>query len=55
MKYAIIDRASLIVVNVALWDGKTPWHPGDEYMVVESDIADIGDKYDPESGTFNKV
>ena len=53
-KFAIILDG--IVENVAIWDGVTPWNPGDEYTIVEvTDIfCDIGYIYN-ENGFFNPL
>ena len=52
MNHAIIDKTGE-VVNVVCWEG-AEWLPPRGHMVVRSDIASIGDKYDHESGIFMK-
>lgn len=49
--YAIIDESGH-VVNMAVWDGASPWSPGDQYLVVQSDVASIGWSYDRVTGEF---
>lgn len=52
MNYAIIDENNL-VVNVALWDGETPWDPGPGLYIEaipEGSSAWIGWSY--EDGNF---
>lgn len=51
MRYAVIE--SEIVVNVAVWDGSSPWSPGEGLIAVRSDEAGIGWSYDPETGAFS--
>jgi hypothetical protein len=41
MNYAIIDETGL-VVNVVLWDGKTPWVPPAGYIALPLLEASIG-------------
>ncbi len=28
-RYAVVDKKSDIVLNIVVWDGKTPWSPPD--------------------------
>lgn len=51
MRYAVIDTT--LVVNVALWDGETEWHPGEGLIAVRSDEAGIGWTWDAETGEFS--
>lgn len=44
MRYAIVKDG--VVINVALWDGKSEWDPGEGCHPVQSDTANIGDTYD---------
>ena len=44
--YAIIDKNTNVVVNMAVWDGVSEWHPGDDYFFIQSDTASIGDVWD---------
>ena len=52
MNHAIIDKTGE-VVNVVCWEG-AEWLPPRGHMVVRSDIAGIGDKYDIDTGVFTK-
>lgn len=49
-RYAVIDDATQVVVNVVLWDGENDWTPPEGCTAVQSDVADIGDTY--EDGEF---
>ena len=54
-RYAVIDNGTNIVVNVVMWNGDTGpdgWHSPEGTYVIQSDIANIGDIYDPDNGTF---
>lgn len=53
-RYPIIDVATNIVINVSQWDGVTPWSPGEGFIAIQSDVAEIGDIYNPETGEFTK-
>lgn len=46
-RYAIVDGKGN-VVNVSLWDGVTPWQPGEGLKAIkdEDDKAQIGGKWD---------
>ena len=46
-RYAIVDKDGN-VVNVSLWDGKTPWTPGEGLKAIkdEDNKAEIGGKWD---------
>lgn len=44
--YAVVITATGVVDNVILWDGVTPYNPGDAYTLVQSDVANRGDTYD---------
>ena len=41
MNYAIVDQTGL-VVNVALWDGKTPWQPPEGHLAIPLIEGGIG-------------
>jgi hypothetical protein len=43
--YAIIDLATNIVTNVALWDGVTEWDPGEGFIAIQSNTAQMGWTY----------
>jgi hypothetical protein len=45
MQYATVDSSNT-VVNVILWDGVTPYDPGDGFILIQSDNAQIGDVWD---------
>ena len=51
-RYAIVRNEDGYVINVSLWDGVTPWDPGEGYTAVKSDVAEIGDTY--KDGEFIK-
>lgn len=53
-RYAIINTETNIVVNVSVWDGETPWSPGQGFIAIQSDIAEINDIYNAETGEFTK-
>lgn len=46
-RYAIVDKDGNIT-NVSLWDGKTPWQPGEGLKAIkdENNEAQIGGKWD---------
>lgn len=46
-RYAIVDEKGN-VTNVSLWDGVTPWAPGEGLKAVkdENNKAEIGGKWD---------
>ena len=54
-QYAHIDQITNVVTNVSLWDGITTWNPPENTFVVQSDIANIDDIYDPKTGTFTST
>ena len=41
MRYAVIENG--VVINVIVWDGVTPYDPGEGITVVQSDTLNIGD------------
>lgn len=43
--YAIIDLTTNIVTNVALWDGVTEWDPGEGFIAIQSNTAQMGWTY----------
>jgi hypothetical protein len=49
--FAIVDNETKKVVNVVVWEGKE-WLPPRNHLVIESDVANIGDIYDVTSQTF---
>ncbi len=51
-RYSVIKEGK--VVNVVEWDGVAPWHPGEGYTLVRSDICDKDDIYDEKDATFTK-
>lgn len=46
-RHAIIDPNTNKVVNVVIWEG-AEWLPPTGYVVLQADICDIDDDYDPE-------
>jgi hypothetical protein len=52
MRYAVVNKKTLKVVNVVEWDGKTNWEPPQGCTVVIAPRASRGDIYDPESNSF---
>jgi hypothetical protein len=52
MNYAVIDENTNIVVNVALWDGKSLWSPPKGTFAIQSDASGIGWFYNPSDGSF---
>lgn len=50
-KYAMVNPENM-VANVIMWDGKTPYTPPKGYTLVQSETANIGDIYDPKTGSF---
>jgi hypothetical protein len=53
MKYAIVNSDNL-VVNIVAWDGVSKWLPPKDHIVIQSDQANIGDKYDAQTGNVIK-
>ena len=51
-RHAIINNETNKVVNVILWDGNE-WLPPKNHLVVQSDLANIGDDYNRNSNTFS--
>lgn len=51
-RYAVIDVITRKVVNIAVWDGVTPWHPGHEREAVQSNEAEVGWSFDYETGAL---
>lgn len=51
-RHAIINNDTNIVVNVILWDGNE-WLPPKNHLVVQSDLANIGDNYERNTNTFS--
>ena len=51
MRHAVIDKKNF-VVNVIIYKPGSTWTPPYECTIVPSEIANIGDWYDTESGTF---
>jgi hypothetical protein len=53
MRYAIVDNATKVVVNISKWDGVTPWAPpaGTKAVNVENVQCNIGWVEQPD-GTF---
>ena len=52
-KYAVIDKETLIVENVVLWDGVTNWNPGNQYLLIEVEgINPMGSGMKYEDGNF---
>lgn len=51
MKHAVVDKKTLEVTNIVLWEGHPITWP-EHWLVVPSEVAEIGDHYDPESKTF---
>lgn len=54
MRYAIITDDTFLVDNVIIYDGVSEWAPQEGFFMIETDIGDIGDTYDPETGEFIK-
>jgi len=54
MRWAYIESSSNLVTNVIDWDGVTDWSPEEGYFVIQSDTANIGDTYDPETGSITR-
>jgi hypothetical protein len=52
--FAVVENESKIVVNIIVWEG-AEWLPPRNHMVIQSDTANIGDIYIPETGTFEKA
>lgn len=53
-RHAIIEHKTNLVVNCVEWHG-AEWLPPRNHLVVNSQTADIGDIYDPETGIFTKT
>ena len=51
-RYAMIDPITNLVKNVVIWDGKKEWSPAKTHLMVKSDLANIGDKFDPKTDSF---
>lgn len=54
MRHAVVDQRNLEVINVIMWEGHTMEWP-QHWLVIPSEIAQIGDSYNPESKTFHHV
>lgn len=53
-RHAIIDPKTNKVVNVVIWEG-AEWLPPRGHLVIQSDICDIDDDYDPEKNIIIKI
>jgi len=51
-RWAMINRETNVVENVCNWDGSSRWNPPENYLMVQTDIANFGDTYDEKSQTF---
>lgn len=49
--FAIVENETNKVVNVIVWEG-AEWLPPRNHLVIQSDVANIGDIYNPETQTF---
>ena len=49
--FAIIDNETKKVVNVVVWEGEE-WLPPRNHLVIESNVANIGDIYDVTRQSF---
>jgi hypothetical protein len=38
MRYAIVDNATKVVINMAKWDGITPWTPPSGTTVIDVEL-----------------
>lgn len=53
MRYAVILNG--VVINVVLWDGEEPWHPGDDVSAIDCpDEVGIGWLWNADDG-FHQV
>lgn len=49
MRYAVILNG--LVINVVLWDGEEPWHPGDDVSAIDCpDEVGIGWLWNADEG-----
>ena len=46
MRFAIVDSVRLQVINICEWEG-AEWLPPFGTFIVQSDLVDVGDSYDP--------
>lgn len=53
MRHAVINKDTMEVVNVVIWEG-AEWLPPRGHYVVRSDQADIGDIWNESTGEFKK-
>ena len=53
VRHAIVENKSRRVVNCIEWDG-AEWLPPRDHLVVQSDIANIGDIYNEDLKEFIK-
>jgi hypothetical protein len=51
MRHAVINKKTLEVVNVIIWEGHEIKFP-DNWLVIPSEYAEIGDFYDQENQKF---
>jgi len=49
--FALVENETNLVVNIIVWDG-AKWLPPRDHSVIQSDTANIGDLYDPQTQTF---
>ena len=52
-RWAMIDSGTNIVMNICNWDGDSKWNPPVGIFLIESQLANNGDIYDPQSGIFS--
>lgn len=54
-RYAIVQNSDNVVVNVVMWNGDTGptgWQPPEGTFVIQTEIGNIGDTYNPDDGSF---
>jgi len=49
--FALVENETNLVVNIIVWHG-AEWQPPRDHLVIQSDTANIGDLYNPETQTF---
>lgn len=52
--YAIVNKKTNVVVNVAQWCGKSQWKPPKGFIAIKSKTAGTGDVYNPKTGKFKR-
>ncbi len=51
-KYVLVDQITNIVNNIVEWDGQSLYIPPDNCILIQTDVASVGDIYNTETQEF---